>query len=194
MNRFIPKLKKVCAQREVDGMNSIYKMGRPGEYLPTYPELLKRVYMLNHKATLEEVAKFFSVSEKTLLEWVNLYPKFREAKLYGAKYADLEVVDSLHYLATKHKKKTKKVFCYKGEVVEAEYDEEVEPEAGAIGTWFNVHGIGAKDDSEATVKIVVTQEAQGVANGWVSNPKTEKSIKASAKSVPAKVFDPLEGL
>ena len=81
----------------------------------------------------------------------------------------------------------------KGEIVEAEYDEEMEPEAGAIGTWFNIHGIG-KEDQETNVKIVVTQEAQAAANAWLTTPKTKKAMSDSARSKPAKFFDPLEGL
>ena len=173
--------------------DEVYKIGAPGVYLDNYPELLKKIYMLNHKATLDEVAEFFRAKVSTIKVWREKYPEFATAREIGSKYSDLEVLDSLHYLATKHTKKTKKVFCYKGEIVEAEYDEEMEPEAGAIGTWFSIHGIG-KEDQETNVKIVVTQEAQAAANAWLTTPKSKKSMSDSAQSKPAKFFDPLEGL
>lgn len=171
----------------------VYKVGAPGIYMDNYPELLKKIYMLNHKATLDDVAEFFRTNVGVISNWLEKHPKFAESREIGSKYSDLEVLDSLHYLATKHTKKTKKVFCYKGEIVEAEYDEEMEPEAGAIGTWFGIHGIG-KEDQDTNVKIVVTQEAQAAANAWLTTPKTKKAMNESARSKPEKFFDPLEGL
>jgi hypothetical protein len=41
---------------------------------------------------------------------------------------------------------------------------------------------------------VVTQEAQAAANAWLTTPKTKKAMSDSARSKPAKFFDPLEGL
>ncbi|MDR3560501.1 MAG: helix-turn-helix domain-containing protein [Negativicutes bacterium] len=143
--------------------------GRPSKYRPEYAEQAYKLFLLNRDTTDAALAVFFGVSESTVNLWKEEYPEFSESIWKGRELADVEVAHSLFKRAHGYKKKVTKVFCYKGNIITKDIEEEVEPDTKAHHLWLlnrssKQWGKNGITDEEGNLHIIVNNGA-----GWNPN-------------------------
>ena len=79
--------------------NVTKKIGRPGVYDPDYHP--SSAYKLcSFGMTDSDLAKYYEVSEQTIINWRNQHPEFYDSVKRGKTIADANVAHSLYKLAT----------------------------------------------------------------------------------------------
>jgi hypothetical protein len=108
------------------------------EYKPEYNEMARRYFLLNASATEEQLAKFFDVTSRTISNWKNAYPEFKQAVREGKELADTEVVNALHQRAVGYKHPAVKIMYHpdQKEIISVPYTEHYPPDTGAAKMWL----------------------------------------------------------
>lgn len=109
-------------------------VGRPTKYKPEYAEIAKSMCKLG--ATDYELAEAFGVRTVTIWRWQATHPEFCSALKVMKETYDDRVERSLAQRATGYSYHTKKVFQFRGQIVEAEIIEHVPPDPGAAKLWL----------------------------------------------------------
>src|ERR1017187_3794590 len=84
----------------------------------------------------KNLARAFKVSEKTIKQWRQKYPKFQAALHTGKEEADGRVASSLFQRALGYSHKAVKIFCQQGKTFEHEYIERYPPDTVACIFWL----------------------------------------------------------
>ncbi|MEE7442681.1 helix-turn-helix domain-containing protein [Methylobacterium oryzae] len=79
--------------KKKDGPKS--KGGRPCSYKSEFAEQAKKLCLLFHQTTDEDIAKFLGKNVDTIYEWKKKFPEFSEAIRAGKVEADTEIAMSL---------------------------------------------------------------------------------------------------
>jgi hypothetical protein len=108
--------------------------GRPTIYTAEYAEIARRACMAG--ATNQSLAAGFSVSRRTIDNWIARIPEFGDAVREGREVADLAVVSALFARTTGMELKKTKVFRYRGKPITATYTEYLPPDISAYIFWL----------------------------------------------------------
>lgn len=110
-------------------------MGRPTDYNADYHN--DKVFKLSLLGlTDREMADIFDISESTLNNWKELYPKFLESLKKGKDDADSDVAKSLYERAKGYSHEEDKIFCNNGEVIIQPTTKHYPPDTGAAIIWL----------------------------------------------------------
>ena len=162
--------------------------GAPSPYRDTFPELARRLHLLGLKD--EELAAFFGVTPKTLYEWDNHHPEFRETRARGRELADADVAVSLYDRALGYSHDAVKIFLPPGatEPVYAAYTERYPPDTQAATWWLkNRHRDKWADRSEQTVNgeiVHTTPEQRAARIAALERKRRGLEIEGEAVEVP----------
>jgi hypothetical protein len=108
-------------------------------YQPSYAKQVKGLFLLKHGALDKDIATFFGVSLKTIVNWKKAYPEFREAIQEGkSSAADVNVVQSLYDRATGYSHEAEKIIYDTDtkEVIRVPYTKQYPPETPAMRLWL----------------------------------------------------------
>src|SRR5437899_1905541 len=108
--------------------------GRPTVYRPENAEIARRACTAG--ATNRSLAALFSVSRRTVDNWIARISEFGDAVREGREVADLAVVSALFARATGMELKKTKVFCHRGQPVTASYTDYLPPDVSACMFWL----------------------------------------------------------
>jgi len=106
------------------------------EYWLTEDGLLLLAAWARDGLTDEQIAKNCGISRSTLALWKDKYSDISDALKKGKEIADIEVENALFRRATGYTHKIVKPFQYQGEVIIAEFIEEVAPDVTAQIYWL----------------------------------------------------------
>lgn len=147
--------------------------GRPTKYDESINGLVYNYCLLG--ATDKQLADFLDISEATLNNWKNDYPKLLESIKNGKERADAEVAQSLFHRAKGYSHKEDKIFNNNGEIVRAETIKHYPPDATSAIFWLKnrqkanwrdkqehehtgADGEPIKIDNEVTINLVSASE------------------------------------
>src|SRR5262245_60847845 len=108
--------------------------GRPTVYRPENADIARRACWRG--ATNQSLAALFSISRRTVDNWIAKIPEFGAAVREGREVADIAVVSALFARATGMELKKTKVFCHRGQPVTATYTEHLPPDVSACIFWL----------------------------------------------------------
>lgn len=108
--------------------------GRPTLYKEEYNEQAYRLCLLG--ATDEELAEFFHVTEQTINNWKNDYPKFFESLKRGKASADANVAESLYKRAIGYSHPDVHISNFQGEITITDVTKHYPPDTGAAFIWL----------------------------------------------------------
>lgn len=108
--------------------------GRPSKYKPEFVAQAQKLCELG--ATDREIAKFFGVSDDSLLRWRYLYPEFCGAMRTGKDACDDRVMHSLYHKAVGYSFDSVKIMQHEGSPLIVPYVEHVPPSDTAIAFWL----------------------------------------------------------
>jgi hypothetical protein len=113
-------------------------LGRPPEYLPTYPHMAFEFCLLG--ATNQKLASLFSVTRQTIDNWIAKIPEFKAAVHAGREGADAKVATALYNRAIGYRHPEEKLFydSQTGEVVRTDTVKQYAPDAGAALKWLHL--------------------------------------------------------
>lgn len=180
---------KKCAKKSVQpvkkSVQSYIKPGQPTKYKDEYADQYYGYCMLGY--TDAECADKWGVSEATVNNWKLEHKEFLEFGHLGRDDADVKSVKSLFKRANGYTKKVTKVFCYKGEVVTADIEEEVEPDTKALQLWLAARQArlwrinqNSLLDEDGALHIIVA--APAAANAWLSKPVEPEPINVTPEN------------
>ena len=108
--------------------------GRNTDYKPEYDELVAKICRLG--ATSKECADVFNCCEKTIYNWRDKYPSFREAMDQAKREKDLEVVQALFQRAVGYEHDDVHISSYEGVITETKIKKHYPPDTKAIQFWL----------------------------------------------------------
>lgn len=106
------------------------------EYWLTNDGLLLLAAWARDGLTDEQIAKNCGISRSTLALWKDKYSDISDALKKNKEIADIEVENALFKRATGYTHNIVKPFAYKGEIIIAEFVEEVAPDVTAQIFWL----------------------------------------------------------
>ena len=106
------------------------------EYWLTEDGLLLLSAWARDGLTDEQIAEKMNIHPSTLYVYKKDYPEISEALKKGKEIADIEVENALFKRATGYTHKIVKPFMYQGEIIIAEFIEEVAPDVAAAFIWL----------------------------------------------------------
>lgn len=109
--------------------------GPPSTYKPEYAPIAEKLCS-TFGATLEELALYFEVSERTIKNWGNRFPEFMNAIKVGREPADERVKMSLYRKAMGYTYKVEEVFFRRNEVIRVETEKHIPPSDAAAIFWM----------------------------------------------------------
>ncbi len=110
------------------------KAGQPTAYREEYNQQAYRLCLLG--LTDAELAHYFNVTETTVNNWKNSYPKFFESILEGRELADAKVAEKLYHRALGYSQKSVKIFNDQGTPLIVPYIENFPPDTNAASLWL----------------------------------------------------------
>lgn len=125
--------------RKKKGIKRIKSEGKskPGPKLCFTSSMLKKVTMLAKLgATDKMLAEFFDKDVSTIERWVQVYPKFREARKKGGMVADMKVVASFFQRAVGYDYTEQQIVQCKGVPVAIDVRKHVIPDVKACQIWM----------------------------------------------------------
>jgi len=118
----------------VDQVRPLTRAGRVSDYGPGHVKMARALVRMGY--TSEKLADAFGINSRTLCEWQNRYPELKRVIETERSVADAQVAAALFKKATGFTRNAKKAMQHNGEVVVAEYEEEVPPDTAAAFIWL----------------------------------------------------------
>ena len=109
-------------------------VGAPTRYRPEVAELTRRYVRMGASAKM--IAAHLGVSMAAFMEWTKVYPEINSALNSERLAADEQVASALFNKAVGFKRKAVKAMQHNGQVVLAEYEEQVAPDTAAAFIWL----------------------------------------------------------
>ena len=110
------------------------KGGRPSRYRPEYDEQARELCMLGY--TDVRLAKFFTVTEKTLNTWKQRHPSFFSALRAGKETPNIRVASALFHRAIGYSHPEVDIKVVNGQIVKTELVKHYPPDTAAAALWL----------------------------------------------------------
>ena len=132
------------------------KGGHPTSYKEEYNEQARKLCLLG--ATNKELADFFDVSESTIDNWKNEYPKFLGSIKDGKELADANIADSLYNRALGYSHADVHISNYQGDVTQTPIIKHYPPDTQAASHWLrNRQPQKWRDKKESDIKMTIEE-------------------------------------
>ena len=107
---------------------------RRAKFSPEHIELARRLTQMG--SGVSQIADAFGIAIVTIYEWMEKYPDFAKAITGTRHFADEKVAAALYSKAVGYKRKVTKAMQHNGNVVMAEYEEQMPPDTAAAFIWL----------------------------------------------------------